>query len=101
MRTLVAARGCNTACELLGLCGTTGPGVAQISSKGFLLFQTVRTDSGYPSVLLSVNRPLFPVGLRIGGAISLLQTASVFKWSGYLTTDTEVSGSIPCATRFF
>lgn len=33
--------------ELLGLCGNTGPGVAQSSSKGFLLLQTVRTDSGH------------------------------------------------------
>ena len=35
----------NATCELLGLCGAKGPGVAQSSSKGFLLLLTVRTDS--------------------------------------------------------
>ena len=28
------------------------------------------------------------------------KTASVIYWSGFLATDTEVSGSIPAATRF-
>ena len=29
------------------------------------------------------------------------ETASVVQWSEFLATDTEVSGSIPGATRFF
>ena len=29
-----------------------------------------------------------------------METASVVKWSEFLATDTEVSGSIPGATRF-
>ena len=32
--------------------------------------------------------------------ITAYGTASVVKWSEFLATDTEVSGSIPGATRF-
>ena len=47
MQIQAATAGSYTACELLGLCDAKGPGVAQSRSKGFLILQTVRTDSGH------------------------------------------------------